>query len=86
MPRRADRPDIEAGATVRAKKLRFGREPESDVRWAGDARSATERENLPPDVEPGVTYRDVEVRSYAEARVAVRLHDEIRKKEGPPSS
>jgi hypothetical protein len=36
-------------------------EPESD--------SHTERENLPDEVEPGVTYRDVRVRWRAGARL-----------------
>ena len=83
MPRRADRPDIELGAAVKAKKLRFDRVPDTDVRHAGDWSSVTERRNLPEEVEPGVTYRDVEFRKYAEARVEVRgLQEEPGKQKG----
>jgi hypothetical protein len=83
MPRRAERPDIEVGAAVKAKKLRFKRVPETDVRWTEGARSTSERRNLPEEVEPGVTYRDVEVRWHAQARVAAReADDEVRKTRG----
>jgi hypothetical protein len=62
MPRNADRPpDIEIGATVRAKKLRFERVPETEVRTADGSRPKSRRKNLPDRVEPGVTYRDAEV-------------------------
>jgi hypothetical protein len=83
MPRRTDRPDIELGAAVKAKKLRFKRVPETDVRWTDGARSTSERRNLPEEVEPGVTYRDVEVRWHAQARVDARWKDEeVRKTKG----
>jgi hypothetical protein len=36
----------------------------------GDGGSNTERENLPDEVEPGVTYRDVRVRWRAAARIS----------------
>jgi hypothetical protein len=78
-------PDVEIGAAVRAKKLRFRRKPKVEVttharreidpaladelRIEGDGGSQTERENLPDEVEPGVTYRDVRVRWKAGARV-----------------
>ena len=58
--------DIEIGATVKAKKLRFTRKPK--VRVSPPGRS--ERKNLPDEVEPGVTYRDVEVRWRTEGRVS----------------
>ena len=83
MPRRADRPDIELGAAVKAKKLRFKRVPDTDVRQAGDWSSVEERRNLPEEVEPDVTYHDVEVRKYAEARIEVQeLHEELGKRKG----
>jgi hypothetical protein len=67
-----DRPDVEIGAAVRAKRLVFKRVPETDVSFRGDpdaeSRSVTERVNLPEEVEPGVVYRDVEVRWLAGAR------------------
>jgi hypothetical protein len=76
-------PDIEIGATVKARKLRFRRKPETDVEFEGETRvrsddrmeeveletdSTSERRNLPEEVEPGVTYRDVEVGWAAKAR------------------
>jgi hypothetical protein len=66
-------PDIDLGANVRADKLRFEREPEAEVGFSGDpdaeTASDTERENIPEEVEPGVTYRDVRVRWRATARL-----------------
>ena len=76
-------PDIEIGAQVKAKRLRFRRKPETKVEFEGGTRireddrigeveletdSTTERRNLPEEVEPGVTYRDVEVGWAARAR------------------
>jgi hypothetical protein len=76
-------PDIEIGARVKAKKLRFRRKPKTNVEFEGGTRvrkddrvedveletdSKTERRNLPEEVEPGVTYRDVEVGWAARAR------------------
>jgi hypothetical protein len=88
--RRQDRPpDIEVGAKVKARKLRFHRKPETNVEFEGGTRvrsderiedveletdSRSERRNLPEEVEPGVTYRDVEVGWVAEARA--RIPDE----------
>jgi hypothetical protein len=67
-----DQPDIEIGAFVKAKRLRFHKKPEADVRVEGQGGSGSERENLPETVEPGVTYRDVRVAW----RAAARLDDE----------
>jgi hypothetical protein len=65
--------DVEIGAAARAKRLRFNRKPEVDVRFEtgpdGESASVSERENLPEEVEPGVTYRDVRVRWAAGARI-----------------
>ena len=76
-------PDIEIGAHATAKRLRFRRKPETDVEFEGETRvrsddrieevelesdSQSERRNLPEEVEPGVTYRDVEVGWAAGAR------------------
>jgi hypothetical protein len=72
MPRSADRPDIELGAAVKAKRLRFDRVPDTEARRRGAWRSGSERKNLPPEVKPGVIYRDVEVRWHAEARIATQ--------------
>jgi hypothetical protein len=59
---RARPPDVEIGASVRAKKLRFKDRPQTETVVEGADRSFSERENLPDEVEPGVTYRDVRVR------------------------
>ena len=82
-------PDIEIGARVKAKKLRFRRKPKTNVEFEGQTRvrsddrieeveletdSQTERRNLPEEVEPGVTYRDVEVGWAARARA--RMSDD----------
>ena len=59
------RPDVEIGAWAKAKRLKFKRAPETEVRFAAgeddDAESHTVRENLPDRVEPGVEYKDVRV-------------------------
>jgi hypothetical protein len=66
-------PDIEIGAVVRAKKLRFKSKPKTDIEFRGEPEiesgSGSKRENLPDEVEPGVTYRDVHVRWGAAARI-----------------
>ncbi len=73
--------EIEAGATVKAKKLRFERVPETEVRFPGSdeerSGSHTERENLPDEVEPGVTYRDVKVRWEAGAAFRAEVAPEV---------
>ena len=70
---RIERPDIEIGAVVKAKRLRFHKKPETEIRFEGepgvDSVSGSERENLPETVEPGVTYRDVRVRWRAAAKL-----------------
>jgi hypothetical protein len=81
-------PDVEVGAVARAKRLRFKKKPRVDVstrssvevhpdladevRIEGEGGSRAERENLPEEVEPGVTYRDVRVGWRAGARVRRR--------------
>jgi hypothetical protein len=77
-----DEPDIEIGAVVRAKKLRFKKTPKTDVSFDKKAEgrleealpeiesaSGSKRENLPDEVEPDVTYRDVHIRWGAAARL-----------------
>jgi hypothetical protein len=79
-PDRIEEPDVEIGAAFKAKKLRFRSKPETDVDFHGEVReperrseietaSGSERHNLPEEVEPGVTYRDVRVRWSAAARI-----------------
>jgi hypothetical protein len=73
--------DVEIGATVKAKKLRFEKVPETEVTFPGSDQersgSHTERENLPDKVEPGVTYRDVKVRWRAGASVRTEVTPEL---------
>jgi hypothetical protein len=73
MTARDNRPDVEIGASFSAKKLRFKEKPKTDVEVHGepdvDSVIESERENLPEEVEPGVTYRDVHVRWGAAGRL-----------------
>jgi hypothetical protein len=68
-------PDLEIAAAARADEVRFECKPEVRVRAYANApataESVSERENLPDEVEPGVTYRNVSVRW----RLAARLDD-----------
>jgi hypothetical protein len=68
-------PDVEMRARVRAREVRFECKPEVQMGAYADspakAEHTSERHNLPDEVEPGVTYRDVEVRW----RLAARLED-----------
>ena len=81
--RESSEPDIEIGAVAKAKKMRFRSKPKSKVEFRGGTRvrtdegveeldldtdEQTERRNLPDEVEPGVTYRNVEVGWAATAR------------------
>jgi hypothetical protein len=58
---------------VKARELRFDEVPETEVRPPAQ----TERENLPEEVEPGVTYRNPRVRLRI-ASAYRDLHDEER--------
>ena len=68
-------PDVEIAAMVRAEEVRFECEPRVDVRVhadpAADVERVSERDNLPDQIEPGVTYRDIAVAW----RVSARLRD-----------
>jgi hypothetical protein len=71
---RDDEPaDVDLSTSVRARSLSFGVVPETKVRFEGEpaerSSSETERRNLPDEVEPGVEYRDVEVRWRARSRI-----------------
>lgn len=72
-PGRGPIPDIDVSTTVRAGELRFKTVPETKVWFEGEptehSSSETERENLPEQVEPDVTYRDVTVRWNARSRI-----------------
>jgi hypothetical protein len=69
-------PDVEIAATVRAEELRFECKPRVRVVTYSDspasAESVSERENLPDVLEPGVMYRDFEVRWHVAARLGIR--------------
>jgi hypothetical protein len=84
-------PDVEIGATARAKRLRFKSKPKTRTKVEAETRvrtdrgveaiegetdSHSERRNLPEEVEPGVTYRDVEVGWVAEARAELPDREE----------
>jgi hypothetical protein len=77
---RIERPDIEIGARVKAKRLRFERVPETEVEFWGDpgvdSVSGSERENLPDEVEARRTYKDVKVRWRAAARISGQRPEE----------
>ena len=64
---RPHNPDIELTADVKARELRFEEVPETEVHPPAQ----TERENLPEEVEPRVTYRNSRVR----LRIASALAD-----------
>jgi hypothetical protein len=68
-------PDVEIAASARAEEVRFECKPEVRVGAYADAPATaevvSERENLPDEVEPRVTYRNVSVRW----RLAARLDD-----------
>jgi len=77
-----DEPDIEIGAVVRAKKLRFKKTPKTKVEFDKrsevnledaspeiETASGSKRENLPDEVEPNKTYHDVVVRWGAAAKI-----------------
>jgi hypothetical protein len=79
-PDRVEDADVEIGASVKAKQLRFRQKPKTHVELHGELHepeghgelqttSGSERKNLPDEVEPGVTYRDVRVRWRAAARL-----------------
>ena len=60
--------DVDLGITARvtARELRFEKVPNTKVEFPGKPRRETvwqtERENLPDEVRPGVTYRDIGIR------------------------
>jgi hypothetical protein len=66
-------PDLEIAARVRAEEVRFECKPEvrvvASADWPTVAESVSERENLPEELQTGVTYRDFEVRWRAWARL-----------------
>lgn len=88
----AERPDIEIGASAKADRLRFRDKPKTDVTLHGevvepsgrddiDMTSGSERKNLPEEVEPGVTYRDISVSWKATGRIERDRRDTQKRRE-----
>lgn len=71
---RPERPDIELGARVKMRELRFREVPENETRFFGSTEresvAGTERENLPYGVREGEEYRDAKVRLRIATRIA----------------
>jgi hypothetical protein len=72
-PKRPVRADLDFTARVKADELRFTSKPEVDVSFFGEpaheSHAGSTRRNLPEEVEPGVTYRDVVVDYRLASRV-----------------
>lgn len=66
--------DLEIRANVTASELRFEVVPNPDVKFTGKPERNTvweaERENLPAQVQPGVTYRNIGIRLKIVSRFA----------------
>lgn len=69
-----DDADLVITANVTAKELKFDAVPNPNVEFPGQPRRETEwsaeRTNLPPQVQPGVTYRDIGIRLKIVSRFA----------------
>lgn len=67
------KPDIDISTSVKAKELKFGKVPETRLWFEGEpgekSESKVERENLPEEVEPDVTYRDIKVNWLVTSRL-----------------
>ncbi|MEV0821529.1 hypothetical protein [Nonomuraea rubra] len=68
-------PDVEISASAKAKELRFHERPEvsvdAEAEPGGECAWGSDRTNLPGQVEPNVTYRDLRI----DFRVAAALTD-----------
>jgi hypothetical protein len=66
-------PDIDIFTSIKAKEMKFGRVPQTKHWFEGDpghdSRSRVVKENLPDEIEPGVTYRNVTVEWSAVSRL-----------------
>ena len=97
----AAEPDLSITARVTADSLRFEKVPNPKVEFTGKPRRETvwesERENLPQEVRPGVTYRNIGItlritsvfadidRIVAEALGEVPLSDDAQPQATPPA-
>ena len=77
---RKNKPDIEFGARIDAKEMRFEEVPETKVEFFGspghESDHGDRRENLPDEVEPNKTYRDVRVDYRLSSRLVYDDEDE----------
>ena len=71
--------DIEIAARASARKVRFAKVPDTEVRFRGDGVETCEREGVPQHVRPGIIYRDLRVGWRAGARVDPQIEDGPRK-------
>ena len=89
MAKKRKKPDIEFGARIDAKEMRFGEVPETKVEFFGDpdheSGHGDRRENLPEKVEPNKTYKNVRVDYRLASRLVYDEEDEDDSGE-PPSS
>jgi hypothetical protein len=73
--------DVDVTTSVRMRSLRFTAVPSTRVWFEGFPDQVhslrTERENLPDEVRPGVTYEDVTARWRARARVVAQAYFDI---------
>lgn len=73
-------PDVEMQLLVRASEVRLECEPKVEIEVHADSPATAEcdssRENLPDQLTPGVTYRDIAVRWWAAARLGEPDWDE----------
>ena len=73
--------DIDVSTSVRMRSLRFNTVPSTRVWFEGfpdEVHSLrSERENLPDEVQPGITYENVTVRWRARARAAAEAYLDI---------
>jgi hypothetical protein len=73
--------DIDVSTSVRMRSLRFNTVPSTRVWFEGSPDEVhslrTERENLPDEVQPGVTYENVTVRWRARARAVAQAYLDI---------
>jgi len=83
-PKKPAKPDIEFGARIDAKEMRFKEVPETSVEFFGNPGHESEhgdrRTNLPDEVEADKTYRNVRI----DYRLASKLlyGDEEKEEEG----
>jgi hypothetical protein len=82
-----ERADVDVHTSVHARELRFETVPEVKVWFEGEPaeRSSSEvvRENLPDEVEPGVTYRNARVGWRARSRIVHPTDAEPEEDAGP---